>query len=78
MTTTMANNWENHLKDDPSNKFSNKTMDKLFEAFGSTKSSATCMTEAISEQQTFSLVQAPISNHILFLHYFSKIGETRM
>ena len=78
MTTTMANNWENHLKDDPSNEFSNKTMDKLFEAFGPTKDPATCMIEALSEQQTVFLAQAPISNHILFLHHFSKIGGTRM
>ena len=74
----MANNWENHLKDDPSNEFSNKTMDKLFEAFGPTKDPATCMIEALSEQQTVFLAQAPISNHILFLHHFSKIGGTRM
>ena len=78
MTTIMANNWENHLKDDPSNEFSNKTMDKLFEAFDLTKIPSPCMIEAISKQQTVFLAQAPISNHILFLHHFSKIDGTRM
>ena len=78
MSSIMSNNWENHLKDDPSNEFSNKTMDKLFDAFAPAKTPAMCLTEAIAEQQTVFLAQAPISNHILFLHHFNKIGGTRM
>ena len=78
MNTIMSNNWENHLKDDPSNEFSNKTMVELFSSFGPTKTPDTCLDEAVSEDHTVFIAQAPVSNHILFLHHFTKLGGTRM
>ena len=74
----MSNNWENHLKYDPSNDFSNKTMVKLFRNFESTKNPTVYLAEAVSEKHTVFLAQAPVSNHILFLHDFTKLEGTRM
>ena len=78
MSTIMSNNWVNHLKDDPSNEFSNKTMVALFTSFGPAKTPSVCLEEAVSETHTVFLAQAPVSNHILFLHHFTKLGVTRM
>ena len=77
MHSTLANNWENHFKDRPSNELSNKTMPALLESFANSKSLDDCLTSALEEQDTVFMAKAPISGHIMFLHHFTKIGGTR-
>ena len=76
MSNILSNNWENHFKEHPSNEANNKIMDELFEIFNLTTPSV-YLVSAIEEQETVFIAQAPITNHILFLHHFQKIGGTR-
>ena len=76
MSRILSNNWENYFKDHPSNEASNKTMDELFTNFNLTTSSA-CLASTIEEQDTVLLAQAPITNHIFFLHHLQMLGGTR-
>jgi len=48
MSNILANNWENHFKDHPSNEGSNKTMSELFLSFNLT-SPDDCLASAIEE-----------------------------
>ena len=77
MPSTLANNWENHFKDRPSNQLSNKTMSALLESFDNDKSLDHCLTTALEETDTIFMAKAPISGHIMFLHHFTKAGGTR-
>ena len=77
MPIMLANNWENFFKDNPTNEDSNKTMVALFELFGAPKNPAKCLQAAIEEQDTVFIAKAPVSNHIMFIHHFTKIGGTR-
>jgi len=77
MPTILANNWENFFKDHPSNEQSNKTMEALLDGFKTAKSLADCLQFAIEEKETVFIAKAPVTNHIMFLHHFTKIGGTR-
>ena len=68
MHSTLANNWENHFRDRPSNELSNKTMPALLESFANKKSIEDCLTSALEEQDTVFMATALISGHIMFLH----------
>ena len=77
MPSTLANNWENHFKDRPSNELSDKTMEALLESFANNKSLDDCLISALEEKDTVFMAKAPITGHIMFLHHFTKIGGTR-
>jgi len=77
MSSILSNNWENFFKDRPSNELSDKTMADLFSSFNAGKSLDECLSAAIEEQDTVFLAKALITNHIMFLHHFSKVGGTR-
>ena len=53
-------------------------MVELFASFGPSKTPAICLDKTVSENHTDFIAQAPVSNHILFIHHFTKLGGTRM
>ena len=77
MLNVLSNNWENYFGDHPSNETSNKTMADLFLSFGVRTSAQNCMNTAIAEQETVFMIRSPLTNHIMFLHHFTKLGGTR-
>ena len=77
MPSTFANNWENHVKDHPSNNLSNKMVVSFFSCFSTKKSLDDCLFSAIEEKHTNLMAQAPITSYIMFLHHFTKVGGTR-
>ena len=74
MPTILENNWENFFKDHTSNEQSNKTMDALLDGFKPAKTFVYCLQSAIEEKETVFISKAPVTNHIMFLHHFTKIG----
>ena len=74
----LTNNWENHFRDNPTNEVNNKTMVQLMESFGAGIPTADCLVKATEEQDMVFMAKAPVSNHILFLHHFTKIGGMRI
>jgi hypothetical protein len=77
MSTTLANTWESHFRNHPSNEASNKTLSQLFELFDIADQAEKCKTFALSEPDTLFLALAPISGHLLPFHHTTKIGGTR-
>ena len=77
MSSTLANSWENHLKDHPSNEASNKALSQLFEIFKVEDEVDRCTTFALTEPNTLFLALAPISGHLLPFHHTTKLGGTR-
>ena len=77
MSPTLANTWESHFRNHPSNEASNKTLSQLFELFDIADQAEKCKTFALSEPDTLFLALAPISGHLLPFHHTTKIGGTR-
>ena len=77
MPTILANTWENHFSANHSNEASNKSMSALFLSFNHQKTVEACISTASEEVDTIFIAKAPISNHIMFLHHFTKLGGTR-
>ena len=61
----MSNNWEKHFNDDPPNGDSNKTISKLFEGFGATKTPVNCLIAATNKQHTIFFSQVLLINYTL-------------
>ena len=77
MPTILANTWENHFSANHSNEASNKSMSALFLSFNHQKTVEACISTATEEVDTIFIAKAPISNHIMFIHHFTKLGGTR-
>ena len=52
-------------------------MSALFLSFNHQKTVDACISTASEEVDTIFIAKAPISNHIMFLHHFTKLGGTR-
>ena len=77
MPIFLGNNWENHFKDNPTNKDNNKMMDQLIALFAPTVDLDTCLSNSLNEQDTVFTGKTPNANHIIFFRYFTKLGCTR-
>ena len=52
MPIFLGNNWENHFKDNPTNKDNNKMMKQLIALFAPTIDLDACISNSINEQDT--------------------------
>ena len=77
MPTILAYTWETHFSSNNSNKASNKSMSALFLNFNHQKTIKVCISNAAKEVGVIVIAKAPISNHIMLIHYFTKLGGIR-
>ena len=77
MTIFLANNWENHFKENPTNEDNIKTMDQLIDLFAPNITIYDCLYNSLKEQDTVFMAKAPNSDHIIFFHHVTNLGGTR-
>ena len=73
MPILLVNNWEKHIKEKPTNKDNNKTMDQLIALFAPTVDLNTCIANSLNEQDTVFMGKTPNANHIIFFHHVTKL-----